>query len=84
MRSTSSMPTSWVCSADLVEVLLARGVLRSTDQPPAAQARLFARKDLRERRPQAARQQGFAGSQSGETIDDTGFGLLGSAGDGTR
>jgi hypothetical protein len=49
MRSTSSMPTSWVCSADLVEVLLARGVLRSTDQPPpAAQARLFARKDLRE------------------------------------
>jgi hypothetical protein len=35
--------------ADLVEVLLARGVLRSTDQPPpAAQARLFARKDLRE------------------------------------
>ncbi|MEO8805899.1 MAG: hypothetical protein ABI433_07445 [Burkholderiaceae bacterium] len=60
---------------DLIDVLLDRGMLRITDFPPAAQARLFARKDQRaraavEREPRPS-MPGFLG-----IIDDSTFGSL--------
>lgn len=59
---------------DLIDVLLDRGMLRITDFPPAAQARLFARKDQRAR---AAADRDSKLSISGfGIIDDSTFGSL--------
>lgn len=60
---------------DLIDVLLDRGMLRITDFPAAAQARLFARKDRRARaafnREPKPSDSGFLG-----IIDDSTFGSL--------
>lgn len=61
---------------DLLDVLLARGLLRITDLPPAAQAKYFARKDLRDRQNPPA---SFAPSGFVDIIDDSAFAGLGSA-----
>lgn len=67
---------------DLIDLLLAKGLLRITDFPGPAQAKLFARKDLRDRQAAAQRQQQFAASGFVEIIDDSVFGQLGGLGDG--
>ena len=60
---------------DLIDALILRNAIAITDLPPAAQAKLFARKTLRE-------QQGdktltlFPHSGFAQVIDDTGFGPL--------
>lgn len=59
---------------DLIDTLLARGLLRITDLPAAAQAKLFARKELRERRNAPAP---FAASGFVDIIDDSAFAALG-------
>ncbi len=60
---------------DLIDVLIARNLITLTDLPPQAQAKLFARKNLRDRlagrAPSLLGNSGFA-----EVIDDTGFGPL--------
>lgn len=61
---------------DLLDVLLARGLMRITDLPVAAQAKYFARKELRDRQnPPAA----FAASGFVDIIDDSAFAGLGAA-----
>lgn len=61
---------------DLLDVLLDKGLVRITDLPPAAQAKYFARKDLRDRqKPPAA----FTPSGFVDIIDDSAFAGLGSA-----
>ncbi len=62
---------------DLIDLLLARGVVRITDFPAPAQAKLFARKDHRKRSAAALQQQQFAASGFVEIIDDSAFGNLG-------
>jgi hypothetical protein len=64
---------------DLIDVLLERGVVRITDFPPSAQAKIFARKDHRERHASARLRQQFAASGFVEIIDDSSFGSLGDA-----
>ena len=59
---------------DLLDVLIARGLVRITDLPPAAQAKLFARKELRERHSAPAP---FAASGFVDIIDDSAFAALG-------
>ena len=59
---------------DLIDTLVERGVLRITDLPPAAQAKLFARKELRERHSSPAP---FAASGFVDIIDDSTFASLG-------
>jgi hypothetical protein len=61
---------------DLLDVLLARGLLRITDLPPPAQAKYFARKDLRDRQSPPAT---FAASGFVDIIDDSAFAGLGAA-----
>ncbi|HNW63570.1 MAG TPA: hypothetical protein PKJ32_11245 [Piscinibacter sp.] len=61
---------------DLLDVLLDKGLVRITDLPPAAQAKYFARKELRDRqKPPAA----FAASGFIDIIDDSAFAGLSSA-----
>ena len=59
---------------DLLEVLLAKGLLRITDLPPAAQAKFFARKEHRDRQAAPAT---FAPSGFVDIIDDSTFASLG-------
>lgn len=59
---------------DLLEVLMAKGLLRITDLPAAAQAKFFARKELRERNTTPAP---FAASGFVDIIDDSAFAGLG-------
>ncbi|WP_341888523.1 hypothetical protein [Variovorax sp. YR752] len=59
---------------DLLEVLMAKGLLRITDLPAAAQAKFFARKELRERNTAPAP---FAASGFVDIIDDSAFAGLG-------
>lgn len=64
---------------DLIDMLLERGIVRITDFPPSAQAKIFARKEHRERMASARMQQQFAASGFVEIIDDSNFGSLGDA-----
>lgn len=59
---------------DLLEVMLAKGLLRITDLPPAAQAKFFARKAQRERHGAPVP---FAASGFVDIIDDSAFAALG-------
>lgn len=59
---------------DLIDTLVDRGLLRITDLPPAAQAKLFARKELRERHSAPVP---FAASGFVDIIDDSAFAALG-------
>lgn len=59
---------------DLLEVLLAKGLLRITDLPPAAQAKFFARREHRDRQAVPA---AFAPSGFVDIIDDSTFASLG-------
>jgi len=61
---------------DLLDVLLDKGLVRITDLPPAAQAKYFARKDLRDRQNPPAT---FAASGFIDIIDDSAFAGLGAA-----
>ncbi|MFT3953744.1 MAG: hypothetical protein QM722_04895 [Piscinibacter sp.] len=61
---------------DLIEVLLAHGLLRITDLPQPAQAKFFARREHRERQPAPA---AFAASGFVDIIDDSAFASLGAA-----
>lgn len=62
---------------DLVDTLAARGVLRITDLPPPAQAKLFARQAHRERQAAPVPLAPFAPSGFVDIIDDSRFGALG-------
>jgi hypothetical protein len=62
---------------DLVYTLAARGVLRVTDLPPAAQAKLFARQAYRERETAPSPGAPFAPSGFVDIIDDSTFAALG-------
>jgi hypothetical protein len=59
---------------DLLDVLLARSLMRITDLPPAAQAKYFARKELRDRQNPPTT---FAASGFVDIIDDSAFAGLG-------
>jgi hypothetical protein len=60
---------------DLIDTLIVRNVLAITDLPPEAQAKLFARKTLRERQGSKTLTL-FPPSGFAQVIDDTGFGPL--------
>jgi len=60
---------------DLIDTLIFRNVIAVTDLPPQAQAKLFARKTLRERLSGKALRL-FPHTGFSEVIDDTGFGPL--------
>lgn len=62
---------------DLVGVLAAKGLLRVTDLPPAAQAKLFARQEYRDRQTEPAPLEPFAPSGFVDIIDDSAFAALG-------
>ncbi len=62
---------------DLVGVLAAKGLLRITDLPPAAQAKLFARQEYREQQTAPAPLEPFAPSGFVDIIDDSAFAALG-------
>lgn len=61
---------------DLMDVLLARGLLRITDLPQPAQAKYFARREQRQRQAAPA---AFVASGFIDIIDDSAFGSLGAA-----
>jgi hypothetical protein len=60
---------------DLIDTLIMRNIIAVTDLPPQAQAKLFARKSLRDRLAGKALRL-FPNSGFSEVIDDTAFGPL--------
>ena len=61
---------------DVVDVMLAKGLIDIAELPPDAQMKLIARRQQRSREEEASRQK-FSASGFVEIIDDSAFGQLG-------
>lgn len=61
---------------DLIDLLLAKGVVAAGELPVAAQAKLLARKERRESRQRGAGPSGYATTGFVTVIDDSAFGQL--------
>jgi hypothetical protein len=61
---------------DLIEILMAKGVVAAGELPVAAQAKLLARKEHRESRQRGMGASGYATTGFVTVIDDSAFGQL--------